>query len=118
MIRIIRTEGPLVECEVGGRITHEDYEGILPDLEKVIAEHGALRCVVRMGEIEWIQPRAIMDDLTFDVRHAGDREKVALVTDTRWQEWVTRVWGALLPTVAVKCFAPEDFDQAEAWARA
>ncbi|MGP1347574.1 MAG: STAS/SEC14 domain-containing protein [Phycisphaerales bacterium] len=117
MIDITKSEGNLMELKASGKIRHSDYERVLPQMESMIEQHGKIRCLIETKDIESIEPKAIMDDLKFDVRHATDFDRVALVTDKDWHQWVTKAWGAFMPTAKVACFAPSERAEAEAWVR-
>jgi hypothetical protein len=117
MIEITGAEGPLVEVRVAGKVTHADYQKILPEFEAIVAEHGTISCLMEMGKIESIEPRAVWDDAQFDIRHARQFGRVAVVTGTRWHEWMTRLWGVFIPSATVRCFAPGERAEALAWAR-
>jgi hypothetical protein len=118
MIRIIHSQDRVVEVEATGTITHGDYERVLPAFERVIDQHGAIDCLIHVHHVDSIEPKAIMDDLKFDVRHASDFGRVALVTSTKWHEWATKAWAAFIPDCEVKCFEPEQMSEARDWVRA
>ncbi len=118
MIRITQKDGRVLEVEATGSITHEDYENALPQFERTIEEHGAMDCLLHVHHVDSIEPKAIMDDLKFDVRHASDFGRVALVTSTKWHEWATKAWAAFIPDCEVKCFEPERMSEARDWVRA
>ena len=117
MITTTHTEESLIEMRVEGKVTHEDYEKLTPQMDEIIERHGKLDCLIEMKGVKSIEPKAILDDLKFDVRHAGDFNKVALVTDKTWHELATKLWSVFFPKAKVKCFDHDERDAAEKWVR-
>lgn len=118
MLEVIKAEGDIIELRADGKIVHEDYERVVPEMERVIAEHGAMRCLLEIGGLTGVTPRALLDDLKFDVKHARDITRCAVVTETPWHEWMTRVWGFVMPRTEIRCFKPAARAEAAAWLRA
>ncbi len=78
MIEILsRSSGKLFGMKVSGKPRHQDYEGFVPVLEKRTEEHGTIRCLVEMTDLHGIEPRALWDEIKFDVRHARQIERCA-----------------------------------------
>ncbi len=117
MIEIVNTERELVEVVAEGKLTHEDYQKVLPELEAVIEEHGTMRCLVELRDIEGMEPEAVAADLKFDFQHRERIDRCALVADEAWQRKVGEVWGQVMPGVELKVFAREDLREAEKWVR-
>lgn len=117
MFTTTKTEGKLIEVKVEGKITHDDYEKIIPKLEKIIEDEGAIRCLIEIPEIEGIEPQALIDDLKFDAKHARDIERCAVVTDSNMLARMTKLWGTMMPDTEVKTFSPDDRAAAEVWIR-
>ena len=63
----------------------------VPRLEKLIEEHGSIRCLVEMTDLHGIELRALWDEIKFDVRHARQIERCAVVGDRAWEAWMTLI---------------------------
>ena len=75
-----------------------------------------LRFVVHAEDWDgWAGVRAAWDDLRMDARFAGHVARLAMIGDSRWQEWMTKLSDPLLAT-KMRWFDPSDADAAEAWA--
>ena len=49
MIEILeRGSGKVFGMKVSGKILHRDYQHFVPMLEKLIEEHGSVRCLIEM----------------------------------------------------------------------
>ena len=56
MIEILeRGSGKVFGMKVSGKILHRDYQQFVPMLEKLIEEHGSVRCLVEMIDFHGIE---------------------------------------------------------------
>ena len=69
-------EGKLIGLKVSGKLLHEDYQEFVPLLEKLIEAYGSIRCLIEMTDFHGIEPRALWDEIQFDVRHARQIERL------------------------------------------
>ena len=106
-----RTEGSLI-IEARGQLTHKDYEDLVPQLEREMAQHGKLRLLIRLKNFEGWSPEGLVDELRFDIRHHDDFERVAIVGENRWEKIATQV-SAPFFSGSMRYF--EDEDEARAW---
>ena len=75
MIEILeRGSGKVFGMKVSGKLLHRDYQQFVPMLEKLIEEHGSVRCLIEMIDFHGIELRALWDEIKFDVRHARQIE--------------------------------------------
>ena len=75
MVEILdQSSGKLIGLKVSGKLLHEDYQTFVPMLEKLIEEHGSVRCLMEMTDLHGIEPRALWDEIQFDVRHGRQIE--------------------------------------------
>jgi universal stress protein A len=90
-------DGRAMRFRAGGKLTHEDYQNLIPQLEKAISEHGKISILVELEEISGIEPRAILDEFAFDIRHFRDFDRLGVVGEQEWEDWMTRVTNPLTP---------------------
>ena len=83
-----RSSGKVFGMRVSGKLLHQDYELFVPALEKLIEKHGSIRCLVEMIDLHGIELRALWDEIKFDVRHARQIERCAVVGDKAWEAWM------------------------------
>ena len=77
MIEILeRGSGKVFGMKVSGKLLHRDYQQFVPMLEKLIEEHGSVRCLIEMTDFHGIELRALWDEIKFDVRHARQIERL------------------------------------------
>ncbi len=116
MIDILdQSTGKVFGMRVSGKLAHQDYEQFVPLLEKLIAEHGGIRCLVEMIDLDGIEPRALWDEIKFDVRHAGQIERCAVVGDRRWEAWMTRLSRPIFFRSELRFFDLAETEKAWEW---
>ena len=111
------TGGDVVALRVTGKVLHEDYEKLVPKLEAFIGEHGAIRCLVEIVDLEGVSLRAVWDELSFDLKHADDVTRCAVVGDRAWERWATAAAKPIFRRAEVRYFPREDLERAVEWIR-
>lgn len=99
-----------------GKVTKEDYEKAIPELEKLLEEHGGLRFFVKLENVTGFELGALWEDLKFDRKHKNEFGKTAVVGDKTWEEWLTRVSG-LFFSPEVKFFYADKEGEARDWVK-
>lgn len=107
----------LVALRLNGRLVHDDYEEFVPKLEAEIARHGAIRCLIDIVDLEGITLRAVWDEIRFDLKHADDVTRCAVVGDRRWESWATSAVRPIFRKAHVRYFERADYEEALAWVR-
>lgn len=116
MYELQHEEANVLIVTMTGKVTGNDYEKLVPKLESEIDMHGKLRILFDVSELDSIEPKAIWEDLKFDVKHREDYECLAVVGDERWHEWVTKMFKPFT-TGEVRYFDEDEREQALAWIR-
>jgi hypothetical protein len=75
----------IIELTLSGKLTREDYENFVPELERLIKEHGKLRMICNLKDFHGWTVSAVWEDIKFDWRHFSDIERVAFIGDKRWE---------------------------------
>jgi hypothetical protein len=110
-----RDEGKTLVVDAHDKLTRSDYERFVPQIERLIERHGKINFVARLVDLDGVEVAALWEDLKFDVKHYDDVERVAIVGDRRWMEWMAQFCKPFT-TAEVEYFTPERFDEAVAWA--
>ena len=110
-----QSSGKVFGMRVSGKVLHQDYERFVPLLEKLIEDHGSVRCLVEMTDLHGIEPRALWDEIKFDVRHARQIERCAVVGDQRWEAWMTKLSRPIFSRAEIRFFDRADSEQAWEW---
>ncbi|MGA7497802.1 MAG: STAS/SEC14 domain-containing protein [Isosphaeraceae bacterium] len=110
-----QSTGKVFGMRVSGKLLHQDYERFVPMLENLIEEHGSVRCLVEMTGLHGIELRALWDEIKFDVRHARQIERCAVVGDRAWEAWMTRLSRPIFSNAEIRFFDVTARDQAWEW---
>ena len=106
--------GKILEVDLHGKLSREDYERIGPDIEKMIREHGKIRILVTMHDFDGWDAGGLWEDLKWDVKHFDDVEKLAIVGEERWQKWMVG-FCKIFTTGTVRYFPFARLDDAHEW---
>ncbi len=108
--------GKVLLARVTGKLTREDYDRLVPETEGLIARYGKLRILVEMHDFHGLTAGALWEELKFDLKHFNDFEKLAVVGEEKWQEWMTR-FSKPFTSAEVRFYPPEDIAAARHWVR-
>jgi hypothetical protein len=104
--------GKLLEVQVSGKLTHDDYQQFVPAFERLVQQHGKIRVLFEMTDFHGWEAAALWDDVRFDFKHFSDIERLAMVGQKTWQKGMS-VFCRPFTTATVRFF--EDIEQARAW---
>lgn len=106
--------GNLAKVEVSGKLTKEDYEVFRPLIESLIDKHGKIRILFEMSNFHRWDAGALWEDIKFDSKHYSDIEKLAMVGEKKWEEWMAKICRPFT-TAEIKYFDASEKAEAEAW---
>ena len=116
MIDILQPRSKKVfAMRVSGKLLHEDYQRFVPMVEKQIEELGAVRCYIEMIDFRGLELRALWDEIKFDVHHARQIERCAIVGDRAWEAWMTQLSRPLFSLADVHFYEVGQKDTAWEW---
>lgn len=110
-----RSHSNVVGVHVSGTLHDADYRTLLPRLEDLFKEHGALRMLFYADEgFEGWDLKAAWDDATFGFGHIAQFERMALVGAPDWVNWCVKLSGFLFKG-EVRIFPADQLDSAWEW---
>jgi len=114
-VKLNETEGgSVLEIQVSGKLTHEDYKQFVPEFERLIQEHGKIRILFEMTDFHGWEPAALWDDLKFDAKHFSHIERVAMVGDKAWEKGMS-AFCRPFTTARIRYFDHAALAEAQAW---
>lgn len=117
MIKIEKEKtGDLVKVYASDKLNQQDYDQLIPVLEKTLESWKKLRLYIEMEDFKGWTMTAALQDLGFDIRHAMDLSKIAVVGEKQWQEALTRLMKPFT-TADVKFFSPAEKEEALQWVK-
>ena len=106
--------GKVLEVDLHGKLSREDYQKVGPEIEKLIHRHRKIRILVTMHDFDGWDAGALWEDLKWEAKHFNHVERLAMVGDEQWQKWMA---GFCKPftTATVRFFPFERLDEAHDW---
>ncbi len=115
MIAVEQAAKDIILCRASGFLTKEDYETALPELERAIERsEGRPRVLILLEDFRGWQLDALWQELRFDLKHRKDFERIAVVGDSRLQDWGTRLSRPFF-AAEMRYFSRAELPEAEAW---
>ena len=115
MIEVKQQEhGNVVDVMVTGRLTTDDYEHFVPEVERLIRKHGKVRVLFDMHDFHGWTPGAMWEDIKFDARHFRDIERLALVGEQKWEAGMASFCKPFT-SATIRYFDREQANEARQW---
>lgn len=109
--------GRVLEVLVTGKLTGDDYQKFVPEFERLARLHGKMRVLFDMRDFHGWDAKGLWADIKFDVKHFNDFDRVALVGDSKWHEWMATICKPFL-TGEVRHFDEAQLNEARVWLEA
>lgn len=115
MIEQLPSDSPKVLAfKMSGKLHDEDYKKFVPLVDDAIAKAGKVRILAQFHDFQGWDLHALWDDIKFSTTHCTKIERIALVGDKKWEEWMAKVCKPF--TMAkVRYFDAAEIDVAKAW---
>ena len=92
MIEVMNpSSGTVFAMKISGKLLHQDYEQFVPRLEKLIEEHGSIRCFIEMTEFHGIELRGTVGRDQIRRPSRPPNCACAVVGDRAWEAWMTKL---------------------------
>ena len=104
----------VIEVQASDKLTKDDYEQFVPEVERLIQEHGKVRILFDMRNFHGWSASALWEDVKFDLKHFKDIERLAMIGDKSWEKWMA---GFCRPftSASIRYFDQSEADQAQDW---
>jgi len=86
-----KSSGRILGFKMSGKLHDQDYQQFVPVVETAVAAHGKVRLLAQFQDFQGWDLHALWDDIKFSTRHCADIERIALVGDKKWEEWMAKV---------------------------
>lgn len=116
MYTILENTEKLIAFHFSGELDKSDYEKIIPLMEDKIRREGKINLYWEMESFEGWDLSAAWQDIKFDVKHAHDFNRVAMVGQEGWQDLMTQLMKPFT-SADVRFFSLEQRDSAMTWVK-
>ena len=114
--KLAQSEGNVLGYHCSGTITQPEVKEIHREIEQTLADHGSVRLLMEIGDLDMPEPQAALEDLKLTPEYLTKVERYAIVGDAAWQKWLTRFTGVVSRGEA-KYFEADRLTDAWAWVR-
>ena len=76
---------------MSGKLHDEDYKQFVPLVDDAVAKEGKVRLLAQFHDFHGWDLHALWDDIKFATTHCTKVERIALVGEKKWQEWMAKV---------------------------
>jgi hypothetical protein len=104
----------IIAVRATGKLSKADYEHFVPEVERLIKQEGKIRLLFEMHDFHGWEPGALWEDIKFDVKHFADIERIALVGEEKWEEWMASFCKPFT-RATIRYFNQGQGAQARAW---
>lgn len=115
MIEILdRSSGAVLGFRMSGKLHDADYKEFVPKVDAVISENEKVRLLSWFDDFHGWDLHALWDDIKFATTHCTGIERVAMVGDKKWEEWMAKICKPF--TMAkIRYFDVTEIDAAWEW---
>ena len=106
--------GKVLEVQVTNKLTHDDYQRLVPAFERLVKQHGKIRVLFEMAGFHGWEAGALWDDIKFDLKHFSDIERLAMVGDKKWEQGMS-AFCRPFTTAKIRYFDSAAIQEARAW---
>ncbi|MCC4227458.1 MULTISPECIES: SpoIIAA family protein [Flavobacteriaceae] len=115
MLQIIELQGKnIVATKASGKLDKKDIEKIHPLIHAILDKGMKVRWYFEMEEFTGWDFPGLWEDLKMDTAHAKDYEKIAMVGNKKWQDWITQFMKPFT-NAEIKYFDLEEKEIAKEW---
>jgi len=111
---VISSVGRIMEVDVTGKLTREDYALFISAIEPLIKEYGKIRVLFVLHDFHGWTAGAVWEDLKFDVKHFTDIERMGIAGEKKWEHGLA-VIGKPFTAAKLRYFDLSELDAARAW---
>jgi len=89
--KLPRSAGRVIGFQLSGKLHDEDYKTFVPEVDAVAAAHGKPRLLAWFHDFHGWDMHALWDDTKFATTHCNKIDRIALVGESKWEEWMAKV---------------------------
>ena len=106
--------GNILTVRITGKLSKEDYELLVPEVERLIEEHGKIRVLLILVDFHGWSAGALWEDTKFNIHHFNDLERLAIVGDKKWEKGMA-VFCKPFTTAKIRYFDISEEEAAARW---
>jgi hypothetical protein len=88
--KLKESTGNIIGFEISEKLHDDDYKTFVPQIEQIINKEGKARILVHFIDFRGWDLHAAWDDFVFGVKHFRDIERIAMIGEKGWEEWMAK----------------------------
>jgi len=81
----------VIGFKLSGKLHDADYKTFVPAIDAVLAKEGKVRLLAQFHDFHGWDLKALWDDIKFSTTHCTKIDRIALVGEKKWEEWMAKV---------------------------
>lgn len=115
MLQILEiTKDNLIATKAEGKLTEKDVGKVHPLIHNILNTGKKVRWYFEMVDFTGWETTAFWKDMKMDMKHANDYEKIAMVGEKKWQDWMAQFMEPFT-SAEVKYFDVSQKEEALNW---
>jgi len=106
--------GNILELDASGKVVANDFQSLESTFQRLVKRYGKIRVLFIMRDFHGWEPAAFWDEVTFDLKHFGDIERLAMVGDKQWEKFLA-VFARPFTAAEIRYFDSSALSAAQAW---
>jgi len=104
----------VVGFKMSGKLHDDDYKKFVPLLDAAIEKQGKIRILAQFHDFHGWDLHALWDDIKFSTTHCTKIDRIAMVGEKKWEQWMAKVCKPF--TMAkIRYFDASQINEAWAW---
>ena len=108
--------GKIVTLKFIGKLSKEDYELFVPQLEELMGQSDKVSLLVELRDFQGWTVGALWEESKFAAKHFSDIKRLAIVGDRKWEKGIA-VFTRAFTNARVRYFDISEMDGAKEWIR-
>jgi hypothetical protein len=115
MIEQLKSNSPnILGFKLSGKLHDEDYKHFVPVIDAALAQSNKIRLLAQFHDFHGWDLHALWDDIKFSTTHCTKIDRIALVGEKAWEQWMAKVCKPF--TMAkIRYFDASQVDEAWSW---
>ena len=115
MIETLPSSRPeVLGFKLSGKLHDADYKTFVPAVDAAIAKQGKVRLLAQFHDFQGWDARALWDDIKFSTTHCTKIDRIALVGEKKWEQWMATVCKPFT-MATIKYFDASNIVDAQKW---
>ena len=103
-----------VGFKLSGKLHDDDYKKFVPLVDAEIAKEGKVNVLAQFEDFRGWDLHALWDDIKFSATHCTKIDRIALVGNRTWEEWMAKVCKPFT-RAKIRYFDAANIEAARAW---